>query len=34
VLVNKDTNEYETSDDADPDGSDDNDFGDDGVDAY
>jgi hypothetical protein len=34
VLVNEDTNEYETSDDADRDGSDDDAFGHDGVDAY
>jgi hypothetical protein len=34
VLVNEETNEYETGDDADPDGSDDDDFGHDGVDAY
>jgi hypothetical protein len=34
VLVNEDTNEYETGDDADPDGYDDDDFGHDGVDAY
>jgi hypothetical protein len=34
VLVNEDTLEYKTGDDADPDGSDDDDFGHDGVDAY
>jgi hypothetical protein len=34
VLVNEDTNEYETGDDANLDGSDDDDFGHDGVDAF
>jgi hypothetical protein len=34
MIVNEDTNEYETGDDADPDGSDDDDFGHDGADAY
>jgi hypothetical protein len=34
MLVNEDTNEYGTGNDADPDGSDDDDFGHDGVDAY
>jgi hypothetical protein len=34
MIVNEDTNEYEIGDDADPDGSDDDDFGPDGVDAY
>jgi hypothetical protein len=33
VLVNEETNEYETGDDADPDCSDDDDFGHDDVDA-
>jgi hypothetical protein len=34
VLVNEDTNEYETCVDANPDGSDDDDFAHDGVYAY
>jgi hypothetical protein len=34
MIVNEDTNEYETGDDADPYGSDDDDFGHDDVDAY
>jgi hypothetical protein len=34
MIVNEDTNEYETGDDADPDGSDDDYFCHDGVDAY
>jgi hypothetical protein len=34
MIVNEDTNVYEIGDDADPDGSDDDDFGHDGVDAY
>jgi hypothetical protein len=34
MIINEDTNEYKTGDDVDPDGSDDDDLGHDGVDAY